>query len=130
VTEQPEPAVVEPPPRLALVIALVVVVGSVLDLFCLLLLPLRLGGHLVPVGPVLVLGLNAVLASLGNRLASDRLPAQVLMGVALVLSGGASVRGPGGDLFITRDLQGMWLLFVVTALLGAGVPLLRRTHPD
>jgi hypothetical protein len=48
------------------------------------------------------------------------------MGLALVLSGAASVRGPGGDLFVTRDLEGMYLLFVVAALLGAGLPLLRH----
>ena len=124
-----------PPPadplRLPLRWAIVatVVVGGVLDLFCLLLLPLRVGGHLVPVAPVLVLALNAVLAGWLNRLAADRIPAQVLLGVAIVLAALGVLRGPGGDLLVTRDLEGMYLLFVIAALFGAGLPLFRRTHP-
>jgi hypothetical protein len=109
-----------------LVLLAIVLVGSVLDLYCLMLLPVRLSGHLVPVGPVLVLVVNAVLGTAGNRLAADRIPAQVLLALALVLSALAAVRGPGGDLLVTRDLEGMYLLFVITACLGAGVPLFRR----
>ena len=106
-----------------------VLVGGLLDLFCLLLLPLRLGGHLVPVAPVLVLGVNAVLGGWLNRLAADRIPAQVLLGVTILLAAVAVLRGPGGDLLVTRDLEGMYLLFVVAALVGAGIPLFRRTRP-
>jgi hypothetical protein len=133
VTEQPEAGHVDgppaaPPPRLALVLAGVVVLGFLLDVFCLLLLPFRLGGHLVPLGPLLVLALNAGLAAGANRLARERAPAQVLLAVALVLSALAPLRGPGGDVVITRALQGMYLLFVITACIGAGVPLFRRAR--
>lgn len=127
-TDQPEAA--GPRPRLPLVLGVVVVAGFVLELFCVLLLPFRVAGHLVPVGPVLVFGVNAAVATAGNRLAADRMPAQVLMGLSLVLAGTASVRGPGGDLLVTRDLEGMFLLFVLGALLGAGVPLFRRTRRE
>jgi hypothetical protein len=118
------------PPRLWLVLLAIVLVGSVLDLFCLLLLPVRLSGHLVPLGPALVLVVNAVLGTAGNRLAADRVPAQVLLALAVVLSALAAVRGPGGDLLVTRDLQGMYLLFVITACIGAGVPLFRRPRGE
>jgi hypothetical protein len=109
---------------------MLVVVGFVLDLFCLLLLPVRLSGHLVPVAPLLVLVVNAVLATAANRLAAERIPAQVLLVLAILVSAGAAVRGPGGDLFVTRDLQGMYLLFVVAACLGAAVPLFRKPRPE
>ena len=121
-TEEPQP-VVRPP--LGLVIAAVVLLGLVADLFCLLLLPVRVSGHLVPAGPLLVLLANGALSTAANRLAADRLPAQVLIGVAIVLSAGAVVRGPGGDLIVTRDLEGMYLVFVVAACFGAAVPLMR-----
>lgn len=106
-------------------VAGVAVVGGLLDLFCLLLLPLRVAGHLVPAGPLLVLALNAVIGSVANRLAAERAPAQVLLGVAVVLSAMGAVRGPGGDLLVTRDLEGMYLVFVLAACLGAAVPLFR-----
>lgn len=115
-------------PPLALVLVAAVLVGVVLDLFCLLLLPFRLGGHLVPAGPLLVLVGNAALATAANRLSGDRRPAQLLLGVAIVLSAAAASRGPGGDLLVTRDLQGMYLLFVITACVGAAIPLLRRAR--
>jgi hypothetical protein len=101
-------------------------VGAVLDLFCLLLLPARLAGHLVPASPLAVLLTNALLGTVGNRLAGARVPAQVLLGVGILLSVLAATRGPGGDLLVTRDLQGMYLLFVLGACLGAAVPLFRR----
>jgi uncharacterized membrane protein YoaK (UPF0700 family) len=129
VSEQPAEA--PPQPRRGVVVAVLLLVGAVLDLFCLLLLPWRVSGHLVPVAPVLVFVVNAVLASVGSRLARDRLPARVLLALAVALSAVAAVRGPGGDVLVTRDLQGMYLLFVLGALLGAAVPLLRRgLHPD
>ena len=42
-----------PPPPLLVGMVATVVAGTVLDLFALLLLPFRVGGHLVPVGPAL-----------------------------------------------------------------------------
>lgn len=116
------------PPPLRLVIAGVVLVGAVLDLFCLLLLPFRVASHLVPLAPVLVLIVNAVVATGANRLAADRAPAQALIAVALLLSALAVLKGPGGDVIVTANLGGMYLLFVVAACVGAGVPLLRRTR--
>lgn len=116
------------PARLGLVLVGTVVLGAGFDLFCLLLLPVRLSGHLVPAGPLLVLVGNALLASTANRLANDRIPAQVLLALAVVLSVMAVVRGPGGDLIVTRDLEGMYLVFVVAACLGPAVPLLRRSR--
>ena len=115
------------PPR-ALVIGALLVAGAVLDLFCLLLLPVRLSGHLVPVAPALVFAVNAVLATVATKLSGDRLPARVLLAVAVVLSALGAARGPGGDVLVTRDLQGMYLLFVLGALLGAAVPLFRPTR--
>ena len=117
------------PPRLAYVIAGAVLLGAVLDLFCLLLLPFRVGGHLVPLAPVLVLTLNAAVGAGANRLAADRAPAQALIAVALLLAALAVLRGPGGDVLVTADLEGMYLLFVIAACVGAGVPLFRRARP-
>jgi hypothetical protein len=118
------------PPRLGFVIAGVVVVGAVLDLFCLLMLPFRLGGHLVPLAPLLVLAVNAVVGAGANWLALDRAPAEALIAVALLLSALAVLKGPGGDVLVTADLTGMYLLFVVAACVGAGLPLFRRARPD
>ena len=112
----------------ALLLAGTVALGLVLDLFALLLLPLRLGGHLVPAGPVVALVGNALLGTVANRLARERTPAQVLLGLVVVLSATAVARGPGGDVIVTRDLEGMYLVFVIAACLGAGAPLLRRTR--
>jgi hypothetical protein len=117
------------PPRLGLIIAAVVVVGAVVDLFCLLLLPFRLGGHLAPLAPLLVLAANAGLGAAANWVAAARAPAEVLIAVALLLSGLATLTGPGGDVLVTTDLFGMYLLFVVGACFGAGVPLFRRRRP-
>lgn len=127
-TEQPAPGPSEPPVRLPVwpVAIGVTVVGAVVDLFCLLLLPVRLGGHLVPAGPLLVLVANAVLGSIGNWLTGDQVPARVLLVVAILLAVLGASRGPGGDLLVTRDLQGMYLLFVLTSCLGAAIPLFRR----
>ena len=131
-TAQPDPGHVEEPPvappRLGFVIAGTVVVGAVLDLFCLLLLPFRLSGHLVPLAPLLVLALNALVGIAANWLAEDRAPAQVLIAVALLLSALAVLKGPGGDVLVTADLEGMYLLFVAGACFGAGVPLFRRAR--
>jgi hypothetical protein len=112
------------------VVAGAVVIGAVLDLFCLLLLPFRIGGHLVPIAPVLVLAVNAVLGAGANRIAADRAPAQAILAVALLLSALAVVKGPGGDVLVTADLEGMYLLFVIGACVGAGVPLFRRSRPE
>ena len=103
-----------------------VVVGGLLDLYALLLLPFRIGGHLVPVGVVLAFAVNAGLGWAGLRLLRSRLPAQLLLGLAIVLALVAAGRGPGGDLFVTRDLQGLYLVYVVAAALGASVPLFVR----
>jgi len=103
-----------------------VVLGAVVDVFSLLLLPARLGGHLVPLGPLVVLVGNAVVGTTANRVAVDRIPAQVLLALAVVLSALAVVPGPGGDILVTRDLEGMYLLFVAAACIGAAVPLIRR----
>jgi hypothetical protein len=118
------------PPRLGLVVAGTVVAGGVLDLFCLLLLPFRLGGHLVPLAPLLALAVNAGLGATANWLAADRVPAQVLIAVALLLSALAVLKGPGGDVLVTADLEGMYLLFVAGACFGAGVPLFKRARTD
>lgn len=115
--------------RRPVVVAVAVALGVVVDLFCLLLLPARVGGHLVPIGPLLVLLGNAVVGTTATRLIADRLPAQLLLGLAVLLSATAVVRGPGGDLLVTRDLEGMYLVFVVAACFGAAVPLLRRREP-
>lgn len=125
---EPLPEPVREPLHLPLgpVVAAIVVAGAVLDLYCLLLLPLRLGGHLVPVGPVLVLIVNALLGWSANRIAADRLPSRVLLGVTILLAVLGATRGPGGDVLVTRDLEGMYLVFIVTACLGAAVPLFRR----
>ncbi|MDT7571942.1 MAG: hypothetical protein QOE05_2116 [Actinomycetota bacterium] len=130
-TEPPAdvPAATTEPPRLGFVLAGTLLVGGVLDLFCLLLLPFRLGGHLVPLAPVLVLAANALVGAGANWLAADRAPAQALVAVALVLSALAVLRGPGGDVLVTANLEGMYLLFVVAACLGAGMPLFRRGRP-
>ena len=49
--------------------------------------------------------------------------------LSVVLSTLGAVRGPGGDVLVTRDLEGMYLLFVLGALLGAAVPLFRPGSP-
>jgi hypothetical protein len=116
--------------RVVLVAATTGALGAVLDLFCLLLLPVRVAGHLAPAAPLAVLVVNAVLGTIGNRIARDRVPAQVLLGVGILLSVMAATRGPGGDLLVTRDLEGMYLLFVLAACLGAAVPLFRRARPS
>lgn len=106
--------------------ALLLLVGAVLDLFALLLLPFRISGTLVPVGPALAFVANAALGFAGLRLLGSRLPAQLLLALAIGLSLVGAGRGPGGDLFVTRDLQGLYLLFVLAAALGACVPLFTR----
>jgi hypothetical protein len=117
------------PPRLGFVLAGTVVVGAVLDLFCLLLLPFRVGGHLVPLAPLLVLVVNAAVGAGANWVAVDRAPAQALIATALLLSAVAVLKGPGGDVLVTANLEGMYLLFVIAACAGAGVPLFRRARP-
>ncbi|MCU1674742.1 MAG: hypothetical protein JWN77_2855 [Frankiales bacterium] len=107
----------------------IAVAGIVLDLFSLLLLPYRIGGHLSPIGPLVALVTNAALGYGGNRLLQSRRPAQVLLALAIALSLVAAGRGPGGDLFVTRDLQGLYLLYVIGAALGASVPLFVRASP-
>lgn len=123
----------EPPARggpLVVAVTLIAVIAALLDLFALLLLPLRVAGHLVPVGPVLVLVVNASLGYVGLRVLQSRLPAQVVLGVAVLVATSAAGRGPGGDLLVTRNLQTMYLVFVVLAAVGAAVPLfLHRSRP-
>jgi uncharacterized membrane protein YeaQ/YmgE (transglycosylase-associated protein family) len=125
---EPLPEPVREPLHLPLgpVVGAVVVAGALLDLYCLLLLPLRLGGHLVPVAPALVLIVNALVGWSANRLTGERLPSRVLFAVTILLAVLAATRGPGGDVLVTRDLQGMYLVFIVTACVGAAVPLFRR----
>jgi hypothetical protein len=118
--------VTEQPPPLLLGAVVTVVVGGLLDLYALLLLPFRVGGHLVPLGPGLAFVVNAGLGWLGLRVLGSRLPAQLLLALAILLSLVAAGRGPGGDLFVTRDLQGLYLVHVVAAALGASVPLFVR----
>lgn len=113
---------------LPVTLLLTVVVGGVLNLFCLLLLPVRVAGHLVPAAPLLLLAANALVATAANRLAADRVPAQVLLGLTILLAALAVLRGPGGDLLVTRDLEGMYLLLVLAGGFGAAAPLLRRTR--
>ena len=105
-------------------IALTCLLGTVLDRFALLLLPLRVSGTLVPAGPILVLAANAGLGLAALRVLRSTLPAKVLLALTLLLSVSAASSGPGGDLFVTRDLQGMYLAYIVTATFGACVPLL------
>ena len=120
-----EPGPPEPPPLVAGT-ALVLVVGVVLDLFALLLLPFRVSGELVPIGPVVAFVANAGLGTAGLRLLGSRVPAQLLLALAILLSLAAASRGPGGDLLVTRDLQGLYLVFIVAAALGASLPLFAR----
>jgi hypothetical protein len=122
VTEEP------PTPLLAGAVA-TVVVGGLLDLYALLLLPFRIAGHLVPVGAVLAFVVNAGLGWAGLRLLGSRLPAQLLLALTILLALVAAGRGPGGDLFVTRELQGLYLVHVVAAALGASVPLFVRRSP-
>lgn len=116
----------EPSPPLLVGATATVVVGTILDLFALLLLPFRINGHLVPLCAVLAFVFNALLGWSAVRLLGSRLPAQLLLGLVVVLSLAAASRGPGGDLFVTRDLQGMFLVYVIAAALGASVPLFVR----
>lgn len=107
----------------------VAVAGIVLDLFALLLLPFRVAGHLSPLSAVVVLVGNLVLGSGVNRLLGSRRPAQLLVAIAVAVSLVAAGRGPGGDLFVTRDLQGLYLVYVVAAAVGAALPLVVRASP-
>jgi hypothetical protein len=115
-------------PALPYVLAGTVAAGAVLDLYALLLLPLRVSGHLVPVGSLVALAGNAALGTAANRLAGERTPAQVLLGLVVILSAIAVARGPGGDVIVTRDLEGMYLVFVIAACFGAAAPLMRRSR--
>ena len=119
----------EPSSPLLLGVAATLVLGTLFDLFTLLLLPYRVGGHLVPVGPALALLCNAVLGWAAMRLLGSRLPAQLLIALVVVLSLVAAGRGPGGDLLVTRDLQTMFMVYAVAAAGGAAIPLfVRRTR--
>jgi hypothetical protein len=108
------------------VLGATVVLGVVLDLFCLLFLPVRFAGHLIPFAPAFVLAVNAGLSRVATSYAHSRAPASVLIGVVLLVAGVGASRGPGGDLLVTRDLEGMFFLFVLTACVGAALPLFRR----
>jgi len=118
--------VTEPSSPLLIGVTVTLVLGAVLDLFALLLLPFRVGGHLVPVGPALVLAANALLGWAALRLLGSRLPAQLLIALVVILSLVAAGRGPGGDLLVTRDLQTMFMLYAVAAAVGASIPLFVR----
>jgi hypothetical protein len=120
--------VTEPPSPLLAGTTATLVAGAVVDLFALLLLPLRVGGHLVPIGPAIAFAGNALLGWAALRLVHSRLPAQLLLGLVIVLSLVAASRGPGGDLLVTRDLQGMFLLYAVAAVLGCSIPLFVRRN--
>ena len=120
------PRVTEPSTPLLAGVTATVVVGVLLDVFAILLLPFRVGGHLVPLGAAVAFVGNAALGWAGLRLLHSRLPAQLLLGLVVVVSLVAASRGPGGDLLVTRDLQGLFLLFVIAAALGASVPLFVR----
>jgi hypothetical protein len=120
------PRVTEPSPPLLVGATATVVAGTILDLFALLLLPFRVNGHLVPLSPVLAFVFNAVLGLASVRLLESRLPARLLLGLVIVLSLAAASRGPGGDVFVTRDLQGMFLLYAIAGMLGASVSLIVR----
>ena len=126
-TESPLPATGPPPPAtggpLIAGVTVLATIAAPLDLFALLLLPLRIDGHLIGLGPVLVFLVNAALGYLGLRILQSRLPAQLVLAVAIVLSTIAAGRGPGGDVLVTRGLQAVYLAFVVLAALGAAVPL-------
>jgi hypothetical protein len=113
-------------PRPVGVLGATFVLGLVLNLFCMLFLPVRFAGHLIPFAPVLVLAVNAGISRLATSYARSRTPASVLIGVVLLVAGIGASRGPGGDLLVTRDLEGMFFLFVLTACVGAALPLLRR----
>lgn len=134
-TEPPPPAAEPPPPAtggtLIAGVTVIATIAALLDLFALLLLPLRIGGHLIGLGPVLVFAVNAALGYLGLRILQSRLPAQLVLAVAIVLSTIAAGRGPGGDVLVTRALQSVYLAFVVLAALGAAVPLFlpRKARP-
>ena len=97
-------------------------------LIALLLLPFRVGGHLVPAGAVLAFVVNAALGRTAIRLLRSRLPAQLVLAAALVVSVAVLGRGPGGDLVVTKDLESMYLLFVLGSALGASVPLFVRVR--
>lgn len=111
-------------PRVA-VLAGVLLAGLLLDAYTLLLVPLRVHGQLLPVGGLLAGAANAALGRLAGRTLDSRLPAQLLAGLVLLVAIAAAGTGPGGDLLVTRDLQTAYLLYVVLALLGACLPLLR-----
>jgi hypothetical protein len=121
----PEPAPVRTSVRLG-GIALTVLIAVILNLFTLLLLPFRVGGHLVPLSAVLAFVVNAALGSMAIRLLRSRLPGQLVLATAIGVSVVVLGRGPGGDLLVTQDLQTMYLLFVLGAALGASVPLFVR----
>jgi hypothetical protein len=106
--------------------ALTVLIAVLLNLFALLLLPFRVGGHLVPAGAVLAFVANAALGRVAIRLFRSRLPAQLVLAAALLVSVAALGRGPGGDLVVTKDLESVYLLFVLGSALGASVPLFVR----
>lgn len=112
--------------RLAWGLAATAVVGLLIDLATLLLLPLRISGHLAPIAPVAVLVGNALLGVVAGRLLASRAPATVLVVLALLLSVVGASSGPGGDLLVTRDLQVVYLAYVVAATLGAALPLVPR----
>ncbi len=100
--------------------------GILLDLSTLLLLPLRVSGTLAPVAPVAVLVGNVLLGVVAGRALRSRTPATVLVALALLLSAAGASSGPGGDLLVTRDLQVVYLAYVVAATLGAALPLVPR----
>lgn len=114
--------------RLALGLAATGCAGLLLDLVTLLLLPVRVSGTLAPVAPVAVLVGNALLGVSAGRLLRSRTPATLLLALALLLSTVGASSGPGGDLLVTRDLQVVYLAYVVAATLGAALPLVPR-HP-
>lgn len=114
-----------PTGRRVAVLTGVLLAGLLLDAYTLLLVPLRVHGQLLPVAGLLAGAANAALGRLAGRALASRLPAQLLAGLVLVVAIAGAGTGPGGDLLVTRDLQTAYLLYVVLALLGACLPLLR-----
>ncbi len=119
---EPEPSQ-DGPRFLAVGLLGTVLTGGFVDLVTLLLIPVRVHGQLLPVAAVLVLVGNASLGLVAGWALRSTAPAKVLVGLALLLSVTAASSGPGGDLLVTRELQGAYLVYVVAATLGACLPL-------
>ena len=119
-----EPELAQERPRF-LVLGLIgtALTGGFVDLVTLLLLPQRVLGQQLPLAACLVLIGNASVGLVAGWALRSTAPAKVLVGLALLVSLVGAGSGPGGDLLVTRDLQGAYLLYVAAATLGACLPL-------